>query len=157
MENLDFAEILLKGASLDLINQRDHVTGSTAFMLAVKNYSKRMIQLFMDHQADSILTNNNGETPMIVAINKAQLGLIRRLLQHKANLKATDCKGRTALMIAKEKDNQKVIRLLTDSVMTIEPNANDDVKDEDDSDTVLSPNYRRPKDDTSAPPKRRKE
>merc|ERR1719283_269360 len=64
--NSNFVEVLLKGASLDLINRRDHTTGSTMLMEAVRNGDFSILQLLLNHQADPTLTDNNGETPMIV-------------------------------------------------------------------------------------------
>lgn len=68
-----------------------------------------IIQLLLNHNADTNIPNNNQVSPLLHAITrKASLETIKLLLNHKANPNASDQKGLTPLMKAAE-DGRKYI------------------------------------------------
>merc|ERR1719334_1260926 len=108
-------------------------SGQTPLIIATTKDHIGGIKLLLEHKADIEKRDRKGRTPLIIAVQNNRIKIVRLLLEHNADLTATDCKGRTAMMIAKTKGHQEIIQLLTDSVMAIEPNSNDNAKDEDDS------------------------
>merc|ERR1719334_665018 len=119
--NCNFVEVLLSGASLDLINQRDHTSGSTIMMKAVRKGDFSMLQLLLNHQADPTLTDNNGETPLMIAMTIVRnhsyytdrRKVLEVLLSHPSvDTDTLDQHGRTPLCFAVEMENTNLVKLL---------------------------------------------
>merc|ERR1719295_486448 len=118
----NFVEVLLKGASLDLINRRDHRWGLTLLMRAVRNGDLSILQLLLNHQADPTLTDNKGETAMNQAMriamsrvgySRSMKKVLEVLLSHPSvDTDTLDQHGRTPLCSAVEMENTNLVKLL---------------------------------------------
>ena len=71
-----------------------------------------IVQMLLEHGADTEVRNYNGCTPLIMACRFFGLSSLRLLLDHGANMEAKDGEGKTALCRAAEQGTINNVRLL---------------------------------------------
>lgn len=84
-----------------------------ALHIAVHNNSQEMVQLLLEHGADTEASVEQGKTFLMFAAVTSRIDLLRSLLDRKAHTDTCDDEGRTALIYAVMKENPPATAIIT--------------------------------------------
>jgi len=106
--NFDVAKALLENGANP--NIKDTMSGLTPIFYALNN--QKMLNLLLEHKADSNIQNNIGQTPLIIAVVRNYTEAVKLLVKHNADVTLKDSADKTALDYATKKRNQTMINML---------------------------------------------
>ena len=95
-----------------VINTQHATQGRSALHLATRLGNVSIVNLLLQHKADTSLQDCHGLTPLHVAVSKNDVNIVDLLLMQGANVHIQNRKGKTAVDMAKTKKHDSILQLL---------------------------------------------